>query len=386
MNAKDFLANITCTREQVDKFTADLGPDGLHPNRGWKYDAELGWVHADAVHTDPRYGVNKSITWCSYEAFGARKVINGAGQPARLHTYGNSFTHCDQVSDGETWQEYLAGHLREPVYNFGVGGYSVYQAYRRMVKVHRDTDHHATHVILNVYEDDHFRNIDAWRSIRCVGRTSCGFTLPHIVVDPETGACTEHENMLDTPEQVYQLCDPQFVASQFADRRETQILIEKLEQARQRSDGGETIGPSSDISRPEYAYIREARLASNEAWTEDALTATRHVVEKFEKFTSDNGIKLMVMLSFGKARVLEALTGQPLFDQTFVDWLKTRDLPVVDMRDKFRQRHEQVGGDLDALLDPYWIGHHSPAGNYFTAWALMDKVVDWLDPTPAPYA
>jgi len=34
---------------------------------------------------------------------------------------GDSFTHCDQVSDGETWQEFLASHIREPVKNFGVG-------------------------------------------------------------------------------------------------------------------------------------------------------------------------------------------------------------------------------------------------------------------------
>src|SRR5260221_357582 len=43
----------------------------------------------------------------------------------RLNTYGDSFTQCHQVSDGETWQEYLAAHLGEPIRNFGVGGYGV---------------------------------------------------------------------------------------------------------------------------------------------------------------------------------------------------------------------------------------------------------------------
>ena len=38
---------------------------------------------------------------------------------------------CYQVSDGETWQEYLAAHLDEPIRNFGMGGYGVYQACRR---------------------------------------------------------------------------------------------------------------------------------------------------------------------------------------------------------------------------------------------------------------
>ena len=88
-----------------------------------------------------------------------RAVVNSPGQACRIHTFGppphhnrpppsfrrrdqsaegpqhatqrggsktraragDSFTHCDQVSDGETWQEFLASHIREPVKNFGVG-------------------------------------------------------------------------------------------------------------------------------------------------------------------------------------------------------------------------------------------------------------------------
>ena len=64
------------------------------------------------------------------------------GRPCRINTYGDSFTQCHQVSDGETWQEYLAAHLGEPIRNFGMGGYGAYQAYRRMVREER-TDHGA---------------------------------------------------------------------------------------------------------------------------------------------------------------------------------------------------------------------------------------------------
>ena len=31
------------------------------------------------------------------------------------------------------------------------------------------------------------------------------------------------------------------------------------------------------------------------------------------------------------------------------------------------------------------MGHHTPIGNAFTAWAVMDQVVDWLDPEPVTY-
>src|SRR5262249_16347034 len=93
-------------------------------------------------------------------------MINYAHEPCRLNAYGDSFTEGVQVSDGETWCEYLAAHLGEPVRNFGIGGYGVYQAYRRMLR-QEATATTAEHLILNIWGlDDHLRSIDAWRWLR----------------------------------------------------------------------------------------------------------------------------------------------------------------------------------------------------------------------------
>ncbi|MBI5815714.1 MAG: hypothetical protein HZB29_08910 [Nitrospinae bacterium] len=46
-----------------------------------------------------------------------------------MATFGDSFTHCDQVENDETWETYLSTHLKKNVYNFGVGGYGTDQAY-----------------------------------------------------------------------------------------------------------------------------------------------------------------------------------------------------------------------------------------------------------------
>jgi len=69
-------------------------------------------------------GVDGSVSSYRYDKWDARRTIAYADRPCRINTYGNSFTSCEQVSDGETWQEYLASHLGEPVRNFGIGGYS----------------------------------------------------------------------------------------------------------------------------------------------------------------------------------------------------------------------------------------------------------------------
>ncbi len=96
-----------------------------------RFDPVLGYVPDDIVMRD-----GMDSTWSTYrfESTGERKIINGAGRPCRINTYGDSYTFCQQVSDGETWQEVLAAHLCEPIRNFGNGGYGVNQAYQRAMR------------------------------------------------------------------------------------------------------------------------------------------------------------------------------------------------------------------------------------------------------------
>ena len=129
-----------------------------------KFDPVLGYEMKDYVFPD---GMDKTLSAYTYEKHGGhRKMINYADAPCRLNTYGDSYTQCAQVSDGETWQEILAAHFREPIRNFGVGGYGVYQAYQRALRIEVDKKLAADYIILNIWDDDHMRNVDAARWIR----------------------------------------------------------------------------------------------------------------------------------------------------------------------------------------------------------------------------
>jgi len=126
------------------------------PHNQWaKFDPELGYVPSDSIQRD---GIDGSHTVYRYGPAGERRVINYAERPCRVNTYGNSFTQCHQVSDGETWQEALAAHLGEPVRNFGVGGYGVFQAFARLRRMER-TDVKTPFLIFNIYDNDHERTI-----------------------------------------------------------------------------------------------------------------------------------------------------------------------------------------------------------------------------------
>ena len=116
-----------------------------------------------------------------------------------------------------------------------------------------------------------------------------------------------------------------------------------------------------------------------------ALFATRNVITWTERFVENTGKKLLVMLTFGRGSVRAELQGRPRFDQELFDWLKDKPYPIVDVRDAFRAEYQQFPGDIDRFLDRYYIGHHSPAGNFFLASAVRDLLTKALDPAPLPY-
>src|SRR6185437_16265070 len=144
---EQYLRDSAVPREVIDAFVQ-------RPN--WAtFDPELGYVLHNCLVP---WGTGDSLTIETFGPDGARsRFLYGDAKP-RINTYGNSFTEGNQVSDGETWQEYLAGHFGEPIANFGAGGYGVYQAYRRMLRVERTADG-TENVILYVWGDDPARSL-----------------------------------------------------------------------------------------------------------------------------------------------------------------------------------------------------------------------------------
>jgi len=213
---REFLESILYTKEEVNSWLSGK----KFPFA--KYSSEFGWLLPDAYFCD---GVDNSISIYRYvQPDGERIMVNYKDKPCRINTYGNSFTQCHQVSDGETWQEVLAAHLQEPVRNFGIGGWSVYQAYLRMLKEERRTP--AEYIIFNIYDDDHRRNLDSWRNIRV--RKHIRFiepTLPYVKVNLKEKSFIECKNPCPTPESVYNLCDKNWVYQTFKDDFVLKIML-----------------------------------------------------------------------------------------------------------------------------------------------------------------
>ena len=379
--ARAYLKNILYPPELVEDWI--LGRASL----GEAYDGELGWVFHDRR---VKHGVDGSIS--TYRYAGARRTIMYGDNPCRINTYGDSFTHCDQVSDGETWQEVLAAHLCEPLRNYGVGGYSVYQAYLRMLR--EETRTPARYIIFNIYDDDHYRNLHGWRNVR-LGYTTgmwpavLGSTMPYVTANPATRQFTEFKNPCPTPESVRNLSDFDWVFERFKDDFVLKIVLAK------RDPGAGSLQPSyavmeelarehglqASIGTPE-----ELKRTATEIYTRAALFATMRIIEKIERYASAQGKQVLFVLSYGQRNAAKVLTTGERFDQSLLDFLEEKRLPYVDLMEAHGRDFAQFKVTVDEYIKRYWIGHYNPLGNFFQAFAIKDKLVELLDPKPVSYS
>ena len=379
--AKEYLETILYTRKEVGDWIS-----GRVLPYAKTYDNLLGWVHADSLIRD---GIDGSIV--TYTHPGPRRMIMYADKTCRINTYGNSFTHCDQVSDGETWQEILAAHLCEPIRNFGITGFSVYQAYLRMKK--EETRTPAEYIIFNIYEDDHNRNLDSWTNIRGgdIRETRSGlrnYTQPHVRVNPSTGEFLEFRNPCPTRQSVFNLSDPNWLHETFKDDFVLKLVLARLDIRNNTPE--KSYAKITDLAQQhgmeaQIDSIETLRQTVNTLHIGAGLFATMQIVENIEEYAAAHGKKVLYVLSYGMRTVADSVRGQDRFDREFIEFLERRQLPYVDLLEAHLGDFATFNMGIEEYLDRYWVSHYNPRGNFFTAFSAKDRLVDMLQPKPVPY-
>jgi len=357
------------------------------PHNQWaKFDPELGYVPSDSVQRD---GVDGSRTVYRYGLAGERKLINYADRPCRVNTYGNSFTQCHQVSDGETWQEYLAAHLGEPIRNFGVGGYGVFQAFARLRRMEQ-TAVQAPYLIFNIWDDDHRRTVMPWRSFIINSERSSemyhGNPWTHLRVNLDSGRWEEAASPCPTPTALRDLLSFERTRALLANHENIQMtaMLEGVPDVPQ-----DRIRRLADWAKVKFDFTDATSRRNSAAELRDivARASTLHVMEKLHAFATQQRRRLMVVLSYGTREVLRACEGGPKLaaDVALLQWLKDRGTPTLDALDAHVADFAQFRIPAAAYIKRLYNGHYSPAGNQFFAFALKNALVEWLDPKPIAY-
>jgi hypothetical protein len=373
------------SRKEIDVFSRELS---------WaRFDPEVGYILGNYI---PHDGIDNSSTLSTTQADRARSSFVYAGKPCRINTYGNSFTQCHQVSDGETWQEYLAAHLGEPVRNFGMGGYGFYQSYRRMLQEER-TDHAAEYIILYLWGDDHIRSLlrcrymltQGWMRDREkqeeVGKMFHGNFWPNVEMDLEKGELTEKESLIRAPGDLFKMNDPDWMVENLRDdlalqmalferKKITKLDMNKLKKLILCLNLKMQIDDSRDLTGV-------VRLILDKY----AFAATSFILGKAREFEVRHHKKLMIVL-FDPYKVTRSLIeNRPRYDQEIVDYLQVNHFNYFDMNLVHAEDFKDFNLTPEEYYKRYFIGHYSPAGNHFFAFSIKPKIVEWLDPKPITY-
>lgn len=327
-----------------------------------KYDPELGYLHLDRDFAE---GQDGAVCQYRYDALDARRMIAYAEAACRINTYGNSFTSCEQVNDGETWQEVLGRHLGEPLRNYGIGGYSVFQAYLRMVREERRAP--ARYIVFNIFDDDHARNLHGGQRFKFgVNRKSINPTIPHVAVNLQEASIAERPNPCPTPESVYELCNLDRAYELFND----DFTLRNRAWLAARRAAGQPVPPS------DYDDERLMR---------PALLATTKIVDRVLQFASRNDKQVLFVLSYGAYTLKQFIETGRRFDQALLDDLNTAGVRYVDLMAAHAADAARFRGSTDECLARCFIGHYNPLGNVFCAFAMKDALVEMLDPKPPAY-
>lgn len=188
------LITMAAFRIFKDRFTfysADryiLAVDDVERITSW-FDAGLGWSY----HYDT--------------SFSERQREKEYGR-ALISAFGDSYTHCTDVGDEESWEHYISGILNVDAYNFGTGGYGTDQAYLKYLEIEPMLKTEI--VVIGLTPENINRIVNVYRPFY-FSKTGIKLPKPRFVL--ENGSLKLLENPLSDESGIERLTDRDFVMS-----------------------------------------------------------------------------------------------------------------------------------------------------------------------------
>ncbi len=379
LSYKEWIQRRTFPASVIDKYLNAAAPNSA------QFDPVVGYIPKTSSSPD---GIHGATTWYHYGAYGERRMLQWADRECRINSYGDSFTQGAQVSDGETWQEYLAAHLGEPIRNFGIGGQGAYHAYLRVLEKEQVVS--AKYLTFYIWGDDHHRSIMPWRGFFCyewLNRPEHRDVFHinpwrHLVIDPYTGNFTEAENFCPTPQSLYRLSDAEFVWENLRDN-----LVVQLAALAEGIPDVPTEKSEAMAATLELPFDAKKTGDATKVYDAIAHNSTLHVLKKLREFTSSTGRELLVLLGGPDGEVRKYLhTKQKHPDlERVIQYLQEEGMLYRDGLDLHAEDYANFNLSPEAYTDRFYNGHYRPAGNHFFAFGLREQVVNWMQPRPLAY-
>ncbi|MCB0337276.1 MAG: hypothetical protein KDD62_13255, partial [Bdellovibrionales bacterium] len=154
------------------------------------FDAGLGWKHPYQTKFGERpRDLSFPQTW--------------------MATFGDSYTHCDQVQNNETYQHFLSKNLHMNVLNFGVGGYGTDQALLRFREAFPKVQ--SPVVAIGLITENINRIVNVFRKFY-YPKTALSLSKPRFMLTKDQNL-TLIPNPIQSSTEIEKLANPEFLAT-----------------------------------------------------------------------------------------------------------------------------------------------------------------------------
>jgi len=277
----------------------------------------------------------------------------------RIATFGDSFTHCEDVANSETWQEYMNGmNAAVETINFGVGAFGLDQAFLRYQHDGQQFNPHI--VLIGFMSENIFRNVNTFR-LFYLPNDSLPLAKPRFSVENDTlvlrensiQAIENYNKLLNNPQTVL----PELGKYDYYFQKHAQNTFLSALKAYD-------FLPSIRLIRTiSYNYMNDNEIIIDGRYNEDseAFAVTTKIFDEFIKLVLKNQAVPIIVLLPPKEDVIEYRTHKTKRYAPLLADFNKKGYQYIDIIDAF----ETLGQDIKT--EDLYVGHISPLGNNLIA-------------------
>jgi len=336
-----------------------------------RFDPDLGWSQrpgARAVDDGIVYQANGG-------GFRSDREYSPEPPPGvrRLAAFGDSFTHCDEVSLQDCWTARLeATWERSEVLNFGIQASAPDQGWLRYQRDGRP--YRPCAVLIGFQVENVNRVVNRYRPFYAP-QSGVAFSKPRFVLEgdglrllpnPASGS-----GQLDDPAWVERELGPNdfwYFSGMFAPRPLDSLMLARLGRSALYRQHRSTIEGSKSDERPNgNAYTPE----------DERFRVSGRLLVQFASEVRADGATPVVLFFGQRDEVVSVRHRQPKEYQPLLDWLAAEQIPTVDVTDDLAREANRVGADTLFARN----GHYSRRGNQAVSVALAQRLPRLTAPT-----
>jgi hypothetical protein len=278
----------------------------------------------------------------------------------RIAAFGDSFTHCDEVKNHETWQAIMEGFdTNLEVLNFGVGAFGLDQSYLRYIKEGRQ--YQPSIVLIGFMTENILRHVNTYRPFY-FPKTGLPLTKPRFVVDGESLALIP--NPMKSLEDYNRLL---LQPGETLPRIGANDYFYKRRYSSNPLDWSPTVRLLKILFQRGYVKLPgDEEIITNGRYNErsEAFRVTTRIFDEFYKAVMDNQSIPIVLVFPNQSDLIRARKNSQKMYSTLLEYFDSVGYRYIDLIEVFNV------ADIKDLFS----GHYTPLANSLVAEYLFDYI------------